>query len=154
MRQRQFAQKLFKIESCFKAQLYWHSLFAEMLVAMMVGVLDLYTLHEASPIYSKTFKFFMLLRAQLYCHSLFTEMLVTVTVALLDPYTLREPTPLESNSICVMSLKAAKARNGNGIFSNLCKFKYCSKAQLHWESLFCGNACDNDGGFTHLGNLA
>ena len=59
-----------------------------------------------------------------------------MTVALLDPYTLREPTPLESKSICVMSLKAAKARNGMGIFSNLCKFKYCSKAQLHWQSLF------------------
>jgi hypothetical protein len=49
-------------------------------------------------------------------------MLVTMTVALLDPYTLREPTPLESKSICVMSLKAAKARNGMGIsqiFANL-----------------------------------
>jgi hypothetical protein len=92
MRQPQFTQNLLNFEYCFKAQLYWQSLFAEMLETMTVALLDLYALHEA--------------------------------------------TPLESNSICVMSLKAAKARNGMGISTNLHKFKYCSKANKHWQSLF------------------
>jgi hypothetical protein len=57
VKQPQFTQKKFKFEYFFKAQLYCHSLFAEIFVTVMVALLALETLHEATPIESNSICF-------------------------------------------------------------------------------------------------
>jgi hypothetical protein len=121
VKQPQFTQKLFKFEYFFKAQLYCHSLFAVIFVTVMVALLALETLGEATPIETnsiyvalsvtqgsqgevlwafsqKNFANLNTVPRLMNIGIFFSEIFVTMTVALLALDTMSEATQIETDS--------------------------------------------------------